>query len=122
VIARLMGLATISPKELDRKLREGAAIALDCNSPGSFEKARVPGAISLDPAAFSPADLPADSSALLVFYCSNPFCRKAPNAARRARGFGRKNVRVMSSGIQGWVKAGLPVDPGASQASSRSSD
>ena len=113
MIARLMGLKTVSPRDLDRKLRGGEAIAYDCNSPGSFDQAHVPGAIRLDPAAFGTADLPADRNARLVFYCSNPFCRKAPNAARRAGDLGYANVRVMSAGIQGWLKAGLPVEAGS---------
>jgi rhodanese-related sulfurtransferase len=112
VLARLMGLKTVSPKDLDRKLRGGEATAYDCNSPGSFARAHVPGAIRLDPAAFGTADLPPDKNAMLVFYCSNPFCRKAPNAARRARDLGWENVRVMSAGIQGWLNARLPVESG----------
>lgn len=107
-----MGLRTISPRDLHELLRAGKVAAFDVNSPGSWERSHVPGAAKLDPATFRPEDLPADRSTPIVFYCSNPLCRKAPNAARRARGFGWENVRVMSAGIQGWIKAGLPVEPG----------
>ena len=55
-------------------------------------------------------DLPADRTAPLVFYCSNFLCRKAPNAARRAKAMGFTNVRVMSAGISGWISAGLPTE------------
>ncbi len=44
-----------------------------------------PGALNLDPVDYRDADLPADKDANLVFYCSNSMCRKAPNAARRAK-------------------------------------
>jgi rhodanese-related sulfurtransferase len=108
-----MGLPTIAPREVHRLLEERGARAFDVNSPQSWAQARVPGAVNLDPLAYAAADLPADKSALLVFYCSNPLCRKAPNAARRARALGWTNVKVMSAGIQGWLRAGLPVESGA---------
>lgn len=113
MIARLMGLDTISPRELQSLLREGRASAIDVNSPQSWAQAHVPGAINLDPAAYSTGDLPADKGALLVFYCSNTWCRKAPNAARRASSLGYVNVRVMSAGIKGWLEASLPVETAA---------
>ena len=114
MIARLMGLATISPADLDRSLRAGEAIAIDVNAPASWTQARVPGAVNLDPTGYAESDLPADKSKLLVFYCSNPLCRKAPNAALRARKLGYQNVRVMSAGIKGWIGAQLPTESGES--------
>jgi rhodanese-related sulfurtransferase len=54
------------------------------NARGRWEQAHVPGARHLA-VEFGRADLPADSSTSLVFYCSNLLCRKAPDAARRAR-------------------------------------
>jgi len=112
VFARLFGLRTVSPADLHRELKGGVTV-IDVNSPGSWAQAHVPGAVSLDPAAFEASELPADRSAPLVFYCSNPLCRKAPNAALRAGKLGYGNVRVMSAGIKGWVSAGLPVESGS---------
>jgi len=113
MIARLMGLPTISPAELDQLVRNGGAAVFDVNSPMSWSQGHVPAAVNLDPAAFSASDLPADKNAMLVFYCSNPWCRKAPNAARRAHLLGYDNVRVMSAGIKGWLSENLPVETGA---------
>ena len=112
MFALLMGLRTISPAELQRRLQAGEARAIDVNSPGSWAQAHVPGAVNLDPVSYDPTSLPADRSALLVFYCSNPLCRKAPNAALRAKKLGYDNVRVMSAGIKGWLSAGLPTESG----------
>jgi rhodanese-related sulfurtransferase len=113
MIARLMGLDTISPRDLQRLLEEGgSASVIDVNSSQSWAKEHVPGAINLDPAAYESGALPTDRGSLLVFYCSNPWCRKAPNAAKRARALGYANVRVMSAGIAGWVGANLPVESG----------
>jgi len=113
MIARLMGLKTISPRELQQELAQGQTSVIDVNSPQSWATARVPGAVNLDPVAYRPSDLPSDKGALIVFYCSNTWCRKAPNAARRAESLGYENVRVMSAGIKGWLDADLPTESGA---------
>jgi rhodanese-related sulfurtransferase len=107
-----MGLRTISPDGLHRLIQEGEALVIDVNPPSGWLQARVPGAVNLDPAAYDPADLPEDRARLLVFYCSNPLCRKAPSAALRARKLGYENVCVMSAGIKGWMSARLPVESG----------
>ena len=60
----------------------------------------------LDPVGYEDNDLPADKSSILVFYCPNKtMCRKAPNAARRAKKMGYGDVKVMSAGISGWLAA-----------------
>jgi rhodanese-related sulfurtransferase len=113
MFARLMGLKTISPDGLHQLAQNpGHVSVIDVNSRQSWLRARVPGARNLDPAAYQDSDLPPDKSAVLVFYCSNPWCRKAPNAARRAENLGYSNVKVMSAGISGWLKAKLPTESG----------
>lgn len=112
MLARLMGLKTISPEALERKMGEQPVTVVDVNSPQSWAKARVPGARHLDPEAFAESDLPAAKETSLVFYCSNPLCRKAPNAARRARKMGYTDVAVMSAGISGWMSRGLRTEGG----------
>jgi rhodanese-related sulfurtransferase len=113
MFARLMGLKTISPDDLNRLAQNPERVSIfDVNSHQSFIRARVPGARNLDPAAYRDSDLPPDKNAVLVFYCSNPMCRKAPNAARRAKKIGYSNVQVMSAGISGWLAAGLPTEAG----------
>jgi len=83
---------------------------VDVNARSSWLRAHVPGAISLDPVSFGTSALPDDKNQSLVFYCSNPMCRKAPNAARRAMQMGWPNVLEMSTGISGWLAAQVPVD------------
>ena len=113
MFALLMGLKTVSPEELHQQIQKREATVVDVNSRQSWIKAHVPGALNLDPVAYSESDLPPDKKSSLVFYCSNPLCRKAPNAAKRAKSLGFGNVRVMSAGISGWVSAGLPTESGA---------
>lgn len=110
MMAKLMGLKTISPSMLQENLQTGGMSVFDVNSPQSWSQAHVPGAKRLDPEAFTPSDLPTDKAATLVFYCSNPMCRKAPNAAKRAKAMGWTNVLVMDAGITGWTNASLPTE------------
>ena len=112
MMALLMGLKSISPDDLHKLVKNPEHLAVfDVNSRQSWMKAHVPGARSLDPD-YKDSDLPADKGDTLVFYCSNPMCRKAPIAARRAKKLGYDNVRVMSAGISGWLDAKLPTEAG----------
>ena len=112
MFARLMGVATISPVELQALVERRAVTAIDVNARSSWLRAHVPGALTLDHANYEAGDLPDSLDAPIVFYCSNPFCRKAPLAARRAKGFGYTDVRVLSAGISGWMAAKLPTESG----------
>lgn len=113
MFATLMGLKTISPMHLHQMLQKHPVTVIDVNAPQSWISAHVPGAINLDPVNFGDNDLPSDKESALVFYCSGPMCRKAPNAARRANQMGFKNVKVMSAGMSGWLSARLPAGSGA---------
>jgi rhodanese-related sulfurtransferase len=113
MLAQLMGLRTVSPDALHDLMQGRGDVAIfDLNSRQSWESARVPGARHLDAKRYGDDELPSDRNAMLVFYCSNPMCRKAPNAARRARQGGYANVYVMSAGIGGWLAARLPTESG----------
>jgi rhodanese-related sulfurtransferase len=110
MFAQLMGLKTVSPNDLNQLIQNHQVTVFDVNSRQSWMKAHVPGALPLDPVNYAETDLPADKASNLVFYCSNPFCRKAPSAARRAKQMGYPNVKVMSAGISGWQDHKLPTE------------
>lgn len=112
MLARLMGLEVISPAGLRNLMQNESVTVIDVNSRQSWLRARVPGALSLDPVTYNESDLPPQRDSILVFYCSGFLCRKAPNAARRAKAMGYQNVRVMSAGISGWLSASLPTEAG----------
>ena len=112
MFALLMGLKSISPTDVLDLVRSGQATVIDVNSTQSWAQAHVPGAVNLDPERYAASDLPADQQRTLVFYCSNPLCRKAPNAARRAKKMGYRDARVMAAGIKGWLAADLPTETG----------
>lgn len=107
-----MGLDTLDPATLRRRMQEERMTVIDVNSHGSWLAAHIPGAHHLDPASLQESDLPAERDRTLVFDRSNPLCRKAPLAARRARKMGFCAVFVLSAGISGWVAAGLPTESG----------
>jgi rhodanese-related sulfurtransferase len=110
MFAQLMGLKVIAPGALHQMIQKQQVTVIDVNSPQSWKQARVPGALNLDPAVYRDSDLPPGKETSLVFYCSNPLCRKAPNAARRAKKMGYGNVKVMAAGISGWLAAKLPIE------------
>jgi rhodanese-related sulfurtransferase len=112
MLARLMGLQTVDPATLRRRMQSESLAIFDVNSRASWAQARIPGARHLDPQTFQESDLPPGHDAALVFYCSNPFCMKAPQAARRARKMGFEAVQVLSAGISGWLAAGMPAESG----------
>jgi rhodanese-related sulfurtransferase len=113
MFARLMGLRTISPDGLHRRMHDGEPVTVfDVNAPSRWAQAHLPGASNLDPMGYDEGELPTDKSAALVFYCSNRMCRKAPRAAIRAKQMGYDNVHVMSAGITGWLTANLPTEAG----------
>ncbi len=113
MFALLMGLKNISPTELQQAMQKKSLTVIDVNSPQSWINAHVPGALNLDPVQFTESQLPVDKQSQLVFYCSNPMCRKAPSAARRAKKMGFNNTMVMSAGISGWQSSKLPTEPAA---------
>lgn len=109
MFALLMGLKPIPRTAVVKLIREKRVTVIDVNDPSRWRNEHVPGALNVDPGAFSASELPGDQEALLVFYCSGHLCRKAPDAARRAEAMGYLNVRVMSGDISGWTGAGLPM-------------
>lgn len=114
MFARLMGLDVISPGKLQQLMQKQPVSVLDVNSRQSWLTARVPGARPLDPMGYDKSDLPADRDSTLVFYCSNFMCRKAPNAARRAKDMGYRNVYVMSAESAAGSALPCPRNPARS--------
>jgi rhodanese-related sulfurtransferase len=110
MIARLMGLRTITPEGVQQLLRERRVTVVDVNSVDRWTEAHVPGAVNLNPLTYTEEQLPRDKGTSVVFYCSGAMCRKAPDAARRAITMGYRDVKVMSAGIRGWIARELPTE------------
>lgn len=108
MMAWLMGVPGLSPAQLLQRLQQGDLSLIDVNS-APPRQGLIPGARWIDPTQLGPQDLPTNRDQTLVFYCANPFCRKAPRAARQARQWGHTDVAVLAAGIEGWQRAGLPL-------------
>ncbi|MBX6386996.1 MAG: rhodanese-like domain-containing protein [Microbispora sp.] len=105
-------LRELSVDEVADGLVKSGFHVFDVNPHARWAMGHVPGAVNLDPADFTAADLPAERDATLVFYCSDPSCGASRFAARRAQQMGYAHVFVMPAGIRGWLKAGKPVEQG----------
>ena len=103
-----MTCQTISPAEAQRLIAQGARL-IDIRGADEFARARLPGAtnVPLDTLA------PLDGEGPVVFHCRSGM-RTASNAARLAE-CGGADVYLVEGGIEGWRKAGLPVEEDRSQ-------
>lgn len=101
----------ISPVELAALLKETKPVILDCNEEENFVWAHVPGATLVAYDQITPAVLPSDKDATVVFYCYSPECPAAGMAAQSAVKLGHTHVLLMTAGIVGWQDAGLPTEP-----------
>jgi rhodanese-related sulfurtransferase len=108
--AKTFGQLTV--QEVSALLARGAAVVFDANGRDEWARRHVPGAKWVDFSALAERDLPAPSDRLLVFYCYNKMCLASHEAARRALEMGYTSVFIMPEGIQGWVKAGKPIEKG----------
>lgn len=101
-------LPTVTVDELTALLADGKGAAVDANNEATRERQGViPGATILSHfRKYDLAELPADKSKPLVFYCANEHCGASHSAADKARTAGWSDVRVLTAGIAGWKNAG----------------
>lgn len=71
-----------------------------------YVKGHIPGAVNLPTTYFDQKKnlLPADKSALVVFYCGGLKCALSHKAAFKAQAMGYKNVKVFAKGYPNWKK------------------
>ena len=107
------GVQTVTVDETAALIEDEAVVVIDANREGvRREVGVIPGArlLTHSLAYDVTAELPADKSQKLVFYCASTMCTAAPSAARRAMAHGYRDVSVMPEGIRGWVSAERRVD------------
>jgi rhodanese-related sulfurtransferase len=97
--------------ELEKAIKAGKVTLIDVNGKNSYKKGHIPGAVL-----FSNKDSLAKQlskvkkNTLVVAYCGNPRCSAYKRGATAAAELGFKNVKHLSAGIQGWVKAKRQVE------------
>ncbi|MDX2092791.1 MAG: hypothetical protein SFX73_33300 [Kofleriaceae bacterium] len=67
-----MDIPELSVAEVAAKIGQPGFFVFDNNGKGRWKRGHVPGAKNLNAYSFDLAELPADKSATLVFYCSGP--------------------------------------------------
>jgi hypothetical protein len=65
------GFGELTVDQVQAKLKQKDVYVYDCNDPGTFQTAHVPGAKLLDYTTATEKDFPADKKATLIFYCMN---------------------------------------------------
>jgi len=101
----------ISIGDLEKAIKAGKVTLIDVNGKNSYKKGHIPGAVL-----FSNKDSLAKQlskvkkNTLVVAYCGNPRCSAYKRGATAAAELGFKNVKHLSAGIQGWVKAKRQVE------------
>lgn len=71
-----------------------------------YDKGHIPGAVSIPFSQFDKMtdQLPADKSALLVFYCGGLKCPLSHKSAFKAEKLGYTNIKVFAKGFPGYMK------------------
>ena|ERR1700687_6230103 len=100
----------LTVEEVSALMAKGAASVFDANSREEWARRHIPGAKWVEFSALAERDLPASKDRLLVFYRYNTMCLASHQAAQRALEMGYSSVFIMAEGIQGWVKAGKPIE------------
>lgn len=109
-------VATVTVEDVAQAISTGGVHIYDANSAKQYASAHVPGAAHLPFDKVKVEKLPADKNAKVIFYCWNEVCSASHEAATRAAKLGYSDVSVMRVGINGWIKAGQPVEKGTGDA------
>lgn len=104
-----LGVQKLTPAQVSQEIRGGNVIILDANPKSIYRKHHVPTAQNINFVQFSDL-LPKNRSKRLIFYCMNEMCTASHQAAEAAVKAGYKNVALMPSGINGWLKSELPIE------------
>ena len=102
----------ISIGDLEKAIKAGKVVVIDVNGAKSFTKrGHIPGAVSFTGAKDLAKQLgKAKKDTLVVAYCGGPSCSAYKRGASVAAELGFKNVKHLSAGISGWVKAGKKLE------------
>ena len=98
--------------DLKKAIGEKSVTLIDANSPDTYSKGHIPGALSL-PALIKKEEkrsLPSSKSDLVVVYCGGPQCSAWFKAADFAVKQGYKTVRHYRGGMKEWKAKEEPVE------------
>ena len=98
----------ISITDLEKAIKAGKVVVIDVNGAKSFTKrGHIPTAVSFKDAKSLAKQLAkSKKDTLVVAYCGSSKCSAYKRGASAAEALGFKNVKHLSAGISGWLKAG----------------
>ncbi len=112
----------ISLTDLKEKMEAGEVTLLDVNGTKKYTQTHIPGAIDFRANKDEIASmLPEDKDALIVAYCGGPSCSAYKAGLKAAQKLGYTNVRHLSLGISGWIKAGEVTEAAEEKAEEKQS-
>jgi rhodanese-related sulfurtransferase/ketosteroid isomerase-like protein len=99
------------PADVWKAIDTGRAdfVLVDCRPRASYDKAHLPGAVSLPVGDMDPVRVAALPQGLLVTYCWGPSCNAATKGAYRLAAAGRQ-VKELIGGLEYWIREGHPVE------------
>jgi rhodanese-related sulfurtransferase len=97
---------TLSPDAAARLCEAGEAVLVDVREADENARERIRGAVCLPLSAWDESPV---GSGALIFHCRSG-ARTASNAARLMRKTGEGDCYILEGGIDGWKRAGLPVE------------
>lgn len=100
-------LHPLSPAEVRARIAAGKAVLVDIREPDEFARAHVAGAISQPLSQWEQAHLAIDPDADVVFTCRSGM--RTQGACGRLAARVQGDAFVMEGGLEGWIRAGLPV-------------
>jgi rhodanese-related sulfurtransferase len=101
-------LIALKPEAVEERVRQGHALLIDIREDDEFARRHIPGALSRPLSRFDAFALPEMAGTDVIFTCRSGM-RTAANAERLAAPVGG-NAYVLDGGLDGWARAGLPVE------------
>lgn len=101
-------LIPLTPEAVEERVRQGHALLIDIREDDEFARRHIPGALSRPLSRFAGVTLPEMAGAEIIYTCRSGM-RTTANAERLAAPLAG-NGYVLSGGLDGWVRAGLPVE------------
>jgi len=92
-------------------MKQGTAVLIDVRETDEYIKEHIPQAHLVPLSGFNPDDFPKEHDKTAVFHCKSGGRTEASAARILASGF--KSVYQLEGGLEGWRKAGLPVNENA---------
>lgn len=101
-------LTPLTPDVVKARLDSGGAILIDIREADEFARSHVPGATSYPLSGWEAAHLTIDPDADVIFTCRSGM--RTAGACDRLATRVNGDAFVLSGGLDGWIKAGLPVE------------